>query len=92
MVFLTATAIVVAFGLLTHFLPGLMRPELYFAVRVNPEFRHTETGRRILLRYRLIMWAGVGIAVALEFALGPARADRCAPPDAPVCGPAGDCF
>ena len=71
MIFLTATAIVAAMGIVGHFLPGWMRPELYFAVRVDPAFRQTETGRRILLRYRLIVWAGVITTISLEFALRP---------------------
>ena len=71
MFFLISTAIVLALAVLAHFLPGWMRPELYFAVRVDPEFRETEAGRRILLRYRLIVWAAAVAAIATELALRP---------------------
>ncbi len=57
--------VLAALGVLAHFLPGLTRPDLYFAVTVDPRFRRTDAGRRILLRYRSILWAFVIAAIAL---------------------------
>lgn len=71
MVFLIPTAIVLAWGVMGHFLPGWMRPELYFAVRIDPSFRETEAGRRILLQYRLTVWSAIVAAITLQFVLGP---------------------
>ena len=55
---------------LFHFLPGWTRPDLFFAVTVDPAFRRAEAGRRILLRYRLILWSFTAGAAGLLLATG----------------------
>jgi uncharacterized membrane protein len=50
---------------LCHAQAVLTRPELYFAVTVNAEFRRTATARRILARYAAIGWTGTLTMLAL---------------------------
>lgn len=67
MMLILSDAIVILLGVATHFLPGWMRPDIYFAVRVDPEFRRTEAARRILTRYRVIIWVSVAAGLAVDF-------------------------
>ena len=55
---------------LAHILPGWTRPEIYFAVSVDPAFRASAAGRRILLVYRTIVWASAAAAMALLWITG----------------------
>jgi uncharacterized membrane protein len=57
-----------------YFLPGWARPELFFGVTVNPEFRRTGFGRNIQRRYRLILWGFAILAICLQLASGFAAA------------------
>jgi uncharacterized membrane protein len=59
---------------LFHILPSLTRPDLFFAVTIAPEFRHTADARRILLKFRVIVWSFTLLAVALELVVGMAAA------------------
>jgi uncharacterized membrane protein len=59
---------------LFHIMPGLTRPDLFFAVTVAPEFRQTSGARRILRRYRAMVWVSALVAVALELVAGMAVA------------------
>lgn len=63
-------AILAAFGVFAHFLPGWTRPDLYFAVTVDPQLRSSPEGRGILLRYRSIVWIVVVAAVAMTPVIG----------------------
>jgi uncharacterized membrane protein len=47
--------------------PALTRPDLFFAVTVAPEFRKTSEARRLLRRFRVIIWIGTIIAVAVQW-------------------------
>lgn len=66
-------AIVLMTGLL-HMVPAFTRPDLFFAVTVAPEFRGTTDARRILRRYRAIVWSSALVAIALELVTGVALA------------------
>ncbi len=57
-------------GAMLHFLPRWTRRDLFFSVTVAPEFRRTETARRILLRYRIVLWTFVLAAIALTPLMG----------------------
>jgi uncharacterized membrane protein len=59
---------------LFHIVPGLTRPDIFFAVTVSPEFRRTSDARRILREYRAIVWGSGLAAIALELATGMALA------------------
>ena len=59
---------------LFHLIPILTRPDVFFAVTVAPEFRRTSGGRRILLRYRAIVWSFTLVATGLELVSGMAVA------------------
>lgn len=63
---------VLAFGLdilldaiLFHFLPGISRRDIFFAVTAKPEFRETTEGRAILRRYRGAVWSQSVVAAAV---------------------------
>jgi uncharacterized membrane protein len=51
---------------LLNILPGLTRPDLFFAVTVSPPFRSTSVARRILRKYRAIVWGSALAAIAFE--------------------------
>ena len=55
---------------LLQIVPGLTRPGIFFAVTVSPEFRRTSDARRILRKYRVIVWCSALAAIALELAAG----------------------
>lgn len=55
---------------LLHMVPEFTRPDLFFAVTVPPEFRFSSDGRRILVRYRGIVWGSTLIAIAAVLATG----------------------
>ena len=59
---------------LFHLIPILTRPDVFFAVTVAPEFRRTSGARRILLRYRAIVWSFTLVATGLELVSGMAVA------------------
>jgi uncharacterized membrane protein len=48
---------ILAMSTLGHFLPRFTRPDLFFGVTVDPEFRNTNEARRILRRYRIALWS-----------------------------------
>lgn len=62
---------VVFIAALAHFLPFWTRSDIYFAVTVDPQFRGVPAARRILLRYRLIVWASAAAGVALQAVAAP---------------------
>jgi hypothetical protein len=60
---MTSIALVVGLAILVqavigHVLPGVTRPDVFFGVTVDPAFRETDQARRILRRYRAMVWAG----------------------------------
>ena len=55
-------------GGLFHIIPGLTRPDLFFAVTVAPEFRRSSAARRTLGRYRAIVWIATLMASGLVLA------------------------
>jgi uncharacterized membrane protein len=57
-------------SVLWHVMPGLTRVGLFFAVTVDPTFRHTATAQRIVRRYRTIVWGFAAAAILLEVATG----------------------
>ena len=62
--------VLVLLGAMLHALPGWTRPDVFFAVTIDPAFRKSGAARAILVRYRMILWAGTAVAVGLGFALG----------------------
>lgn len=59
-------AFLLLIGGLSHIVPGLTRPDLFFAVTVAPEFRRTTGGQRILRRFRAIVWSSTLVAIAIQ--------------------------
>lgn len=57
-------------SVLAHFLPRWTRPDVFFAVTVDPSFRQTGAGRRILSSYRGILWGFTIAGIALFLATG----------------------
>src|ERR1035438_6924441 len=55
-------------GGLFHIIPGLTRPDLFFAVTVAPEFRRSSAARRTQGRYRAIVWIATLMASGLVLA------------------------
>jgi uncharacterized membrane protein len=55
---------------LLHIIPVVTRPDLFFAVTVEPAFRAAPDGHRILRRYRAIVWSSALAAIAVDLALG----------------------
>lgn len=53
---------------LLHFMPNRTRADIFFAVTVTPEFRSSIDARRILGRYRAIVWGSSLIAIAVLLA------------------------
>ena len=66
--------LLILIGGLFHIMPGMTRPDLFFAVTVAPEFRHSSAARRILGRYRTIVWIATLIASGMALAAGMAVA------------------
>ena len=66
--------LLILIGGLFHIMPGLTRPDLFFAVTVAPEFRRSPAARRILGKYRAIVWIATLIASGLVLAAGMAVA------------------
>ena len=52
-------------AVVAYILPGLTRPDLYFAVTVDPAFRRTPPGRHILSHYRVQILAHTLIAFTI---------------------------
>jgi len=63
LLFLAGDLTVIA--LLLHFMPTWTRPDIVFSVTVDPTFRTTETGRRIVQRYRIWLWIHTAAALAI---------------------------
>jgi uncharacterized membrane protein len=55
---------------LLHIVPAITRPDLFFAVTVEPAIRAAWDGRRILRGYRAIVWGSAFAAIAIEAAFG----------------------
>ena len=55
-------------SVLFNLIPGLTRPDLFFAVTVAPEFRRTPDAQRILRRFRVIVWTFTLVAIAVQLA------------------------
>jgi uncharacterized membrane protein len=64
------TVILLLMSALFSIIPGLTRPDLFFAVTVTPEFRPTADAKRILGRFRTIVWTSALAAIAIELASG----------------------
>ncbi|HYL77570.1 MAG TPA: DUF5808 domain-containing protein [Bryobacteraceae bacterium] len=73
LVFLFAVPVLLM-TVLFHVMPALTRPGLFFAVTVQPEFRRTPEGRRIVRRFHIFLWSCALIAVVLELTTGLALA------------------
>jgi uncharacterized membrane protein len=58
------------FGILLHITPRLTRPGVFFGVTVPPEFRGSAEARRIVRRFRALLWAFTAMALALAVVLG----------------------
>jgi len=65
-----AAVVILVFGFLLHMLPQLTRPGLFFAVTISPGLRESEEGRRILKRYRQILWSSTLAAIAVLLLVG----------------------
>ena len=72
LLFLAGDLTVIA--LLLHFMPTWTRSDIVFSVTVDPTFRTTETGRRIVQRYRIWLW--IHTAAALAIAVAALRSQR----------------
>ena len=66
--------LLIMMGTLFHIIPGLTRRDFFFAVTVAPEFRRTSDARRILRRYRAIVWSTTLVASGLQLVAGMATA------------------
>jgi uncharacterized membrane protein len=66
--------LLIMMGGLFHIIAGLTRSDLFFAVTVAPEFRRTSDARRILLRYRAMVWSTTLVASGLQLVAGMAVA------------------
>jgi len=64
------TVILLLMSALFSLVPGLTRPDLFFAVTVAPEFRQTADARRILRRFGIIVWGSTLAAITIELATG----------------------
>ena len=47
-----------------HLLPKLTRPDLFLGVTVAPGFRDADAGRRMLRRFRLVLWSLTAAVIA----------------------------
>jgi hypothetical protein len=63
-------AVLLPVSVVLHILPSLTRPDVFFAVTVPPGFRATADARRILARYRAILWSSTAIAIGLALVAG----------------------
>lgn len=66
----TVLAVMVALGAIYFVLPNRTRPDLFFAVTVDPGFPETESGRGILHVYRWLIVAITVIMLAAQLAAG----------------------
>src|SRR5580658_5801306 len=64
------TVILLLMSALFSIVPGLTRPDLFFAVTVAPEFRQTADARRILRRFGIVVWSSTLAAISIEWASG----------------------
>lgn len=64
------TIILLLMGTLFSIIPGLTRPDLFFAVTVAPDFRQTDDARRILRRFWMIVWTSTLAAIGMDLAAG----------------------
>jgi uncharacterized membrane protein len=64
------TVILLLMGALFSIIPGLTRPDLFFAVTVAPDFPQTADARRILRRFWMIVWTSTLAAIVIELAAG----------------------
>jgi uncharacterized membrane protein len=53
-----------------HFLPEWTRPDVFFAVTIDPAFRRGGAGRHILRQYRMILWTTTVASVGLLLETG----------------------
>ncbi len=60
---------VFAISTLGHFLPQFTRPDVFFAVTVDPVFRTSDSARRILRDYRIALWCSAIAAGAFIWVL-----------------------
>lgn len=70
MAVILSVLVLLLMGGLFHIVPGLTRPDLFFAVTVDPEFRHTSDAGRVLWSYRTIVWGSTLLAIVLALATG----------------------
>ena len=64
------TVVLLLISALFSIIPGLTRPDLFFAVTVPLQFRQTADAKRILRRFRIIVWSSMLAAIAVELATG----------------------
>ncbi len=64
------TVILLLMGALFFIIPGLTRPDLFFAVTIAPDFRRSADARRILRRFWVLVWTSTLVAIAVELASG----------------------
>src|SRR5580704_2578952 len=64
------TVILMLMGALFSIIPGLTRPDLFFAVTVAPDFRQTAGAGRILRRFWMMVWMSTLAAIAVALAAG----------------------
>jgi uncharacterized membrane protein len=64
------TVILMLMSALFSIIPGLTRPDLFFAVTVAPDFRQTTGARRILRRFWMMVWTATLAGIAVELATG----------------------
>jgi uncharacterized membrane protein len=64
------TVVLLLISALFSIIPGLTRPDLFFAVTVPLQFRQTADAKRILRRFRIIVWSSTLAAIAVELATG----------------------
>jgi hypothetical protein len=55
---------------ITHFLPVWTRPDIFFAVTIDPAFRRSEPARRTLRLYRTILWTTTAVSITLLLSTG----------------------
>ena len=58
-------SIIVLIGAMQCAVPAFTRPDLFFAITVHPEFRHTDSARAILRRYRVAVVIHTIVALLL---------------------------